>query len=53
VRGGRGLYGSVGVDEGLGYEPNRREVRGGHVRARRVCPELLGKDDRWGSGVGD
>jgi hypothetical protein len=35
------------VAEGLGFYPNWREIRGGHVRARRVRHELLGRDDMW------
>jgi hypothetical protein len=36
VRTGRGLYGEAGMGEGLGFDPNRREIRGDHAQVRVV-----------------
>jgi hypothetical protein len=49
---GRVYMERVGMDEGVGYQPNQRGGRWRFSRgARRVRPSLSGRDDMWGPPV--
>jgi hypothetical protein len=53
MRRGQGLYGGVGMAEGLGFNPQSKRNPGRSWSACHVHPGLLGRDDRWGHSVGE